>query len=184
MNWQFPIKRKLKYNNFWTATRNYVYDSVWFCVSVCSESFHILWAERPCELVFALPWCKFEWWELQFSGQGTNQDSEASSSVSCPATGFLLRCWSHPVPPFPNHRLHLCVSLFCPDFPFVSWPRVMPVLPQAGSALCTGSDMRRARALKQDSNSKASSLWLLLISRTLLLYLPNILVFRLFCRDS
>lgn len=101
------------------------------CPSVPFESFHILQAD--------------EWWELQFSGQGTNQDSAAPSSVSSSAIGFLanlIRCWSHPVPPFPNHRLYLLAHLFSVlFFTFVSWPRLMPVLSQAGSALCASPDI-------------------------------------------
>lgn len=101
--------------------------------------------QRGHVFVFTLPWCKFEWWELQFSGQGTNQDSVAPGSVSSSAVGFLCnltRRWSHPVPPFPNHRPHLFAYLFSVlFFTFVSWARVMPVLPQAGSALCTSPDI-------------------------------------------
>lgn len=115
------------------------------CPSVPIESFHILQSERAGELVFALPWCECERQELQFSGQGTNQDSETPSSVSSSAIGFLcnlIRCPSHPVPPFPNHGLYLFARLcFVLFFASVSWPRVMPVLSQADSALCTGPDI-------------------------------------------
>lgn len=160
------------------------------CPLVPFESFHILHPERAHELVFALLWCEFEWWELQFSGQGTNQDPEAPSSVSSSAVGFLcnlIRCWSHPVPPFPNHRPYLFACLFSVLFlTFVSWASQ-----PAGSALCTSPDISWGRHLlwnriataKQIVSDSSSSLGLC-SSPYLTFLLPDFFAASCYCKSN